>query len=512
MNIRRVVVLAGPLIILVVFGCLFRGGVTAQEPFPSVFQLQPFLSGLTSPILLTNAGDGTNRIFIAEQGGIIKVVQPGSITPTVFLNITSKVLSGGERGLLGLAFHPQYSTNRRFFVHYSRQPDGVNVIAEYKASLANPNVADTAETIYLTIPQPFGNHNGGMIEFGPDGFLYIAKGDGGSANDPGNRAQNINELLGKVLRIDIDTLNGPVPYSSPPTNPFFGATPGLDEIYALGLRNPWRFSFDRSTGQLYLGDVGQGAREEVDIITLGGNYGWRVFEGTGCTGLDPSLCGSAGFTLPIAEYSHAGGRCSITGGYVYRGTAGSLPAGTYVYADFCTGEIFTFPGSSTTPVLDTTLNISSFGEDEAGELYVVSLGGTVHRLTDSGCGFSISPSSQVFSSAGGSGSIQVTTQPGCLWTATTAANFITINSAGGTGSGMATYSVSSNPNSTLRSGTITVAGLNFTVNQAGLTGSCVSSITPASLSVPASGGSGGTTVGAPTGCSWSAVSNDSWIT
>ena len=219
-----------------------------------------------------------------------------------------------------------------------------------------------------------------MIEFGHDGFLYIGMGDGGSSNDPGNRAQNINELLGKILRIDVDHPAGGLPYSSPAGNPYLGATPGRDEIYAVGMRNPFRFSFDRQTGQLYVGDVGQGAWEEVDIVTAGGNYGWRVYEGAHCTGLDPSLCVPANYVAPIAEYGHTGGRCSITGGYVYRGSAGALPTGTYVFGDYCTGEIFSLTGATLGVVLDTSLNISSFGEDEAGEMYVVGLGGTVHRI------------------------------------------------------------------------------------------------------------------------------------
>jgi hypothetical protein len=338
------------------------------------------VTGLSSPVYLTHARDGTNRLYIVEQGGIIKVLQPGASTPTIFLNITTKVLSGGERGLLGLAFHPQYETNRRFFVYYTRQPDGVNVVAEYRASASNPNVADTTELLILAVAQPFANHNGGMIEFGPDGFLYIAKGDGGSGNDPGNRAQNVDELLGKLLRIDINT----PPYASPPGNPFAGSIPGRDEIWAYGLRNPFRFSFDRLTGDLYIGDVGQNTREEVDFqsaASAGGlNYGWRIWEGTGCTGNDPTLCNPAGFTFPITEYTHNAGRCSITGGYVYRGARASLPLGSYVFADFCTGEIFLFNGGSQSLLLDTSRNISSFGEDEAGELYVVGLGGTVERI------------------------------------------------------------------------------------------------------------------------------------
>jgi hypothetical protein len=325
-------------------------------------------------------------LFILEQAGRIKVLGPGTSTPTVFLDITARVLSGGERGLLGLSFHPAYATNRRFFVNYTRQPDGATVIAEYQTSASNPNVADATETIILTIAQPFANHNGGMVEFGADGFLYIGMGDGGSANDPGNRAQDIDDLLGKMLRIDVDLPNGPVPYSSPPDNPFFGATPGRDEIFAVGFRNPFRFSFDRGTSQLYAGDVGQGAREEIDIVTRGGNYGWRVFEGTLCTNIDPSLCNPANFIPPIAEYDRSFGRCAIIGGYVYRGTKATLPSGAYIYGDLCTGEILQLvpasSGGTQSVLLDTALNnvLASFGEDETGEIYVVSLAGTLDRL------------------------------------------------------------------------------------------------------------------------------------
>ena len=356
-----------------------------SRPALPAIQLEPVLTGLTRPLYVTSAHDATNRLFVVEQAGVIKVLQPGATTPTVFLDITARVLSGGERGLLGLAFHPDYTANRRFFVNYTRQPDGATVVAEYRVSAANPNVADTAEIVLLVILQPFANHNGGMIEFGPDGFLYIAMGDGGSGNDPDNRAQNIEDLLGKILRIDVDTPSGGLPYSSPPDNPFVGI-PGRDEIFAVGLRNPFRFSFDRGTDQLFVGDVGQGAREEIDIVTRGGNYGWRVFEGTLCTNLDPALCAAAGFTPPITEYDHSAGRCSVSGGYVYRGTRSSLPDGAYVYADFCTGEIFQLlpagVGGTQTLLLDTTMSIPSFGEDESGEILVVDLtGGSVNRIT-----------------------------------------------------------------------------------------------------------------------------------
>ncbi len=376
------------LILILSCGLLIFDAFNHASSAQSSIQLQPVLSGLSSPVYATSARDGSNRLFIVEQAGIIKVLQPGSSTPTVFLNIITRVLSGSERGLLGLAFHPSYPSNGRFFVYYTRQTDGALRIAEYHVS-TNPNVADTTEIVILEIPHPTNaNHNGGTILFGSDGYLYIGPGDGGSGNDPPNNAQNINSLLGKILRIDIDHPNGAIPYSSPSDNPFFGATPGADEIYAVGMRNPYRYSFDRGTGQLYVGDVGQGAWEEIDIVTLGGNYGWRVYEGTHCTGLDSGICSTGatncninGYTCPIAEYGHTGGRCSITGGYVYRGPLRTVPTGAYIYADYCTGEIFMLNGGTQSLLLDTTRNISGFGEDEAGEIYVIGLGGTLERIS-----------------------------------------------------------------------------------------------------------------------------------
>jgi glucose/arabinose dehydrogenase len=338
---------------------------------------QNYLSGIgNNPVLVTNAGDGSRRLFVVEQAGVIKVVQPGSTSPTVFMDITSRVLSGGERGLLGLAFHPQYSTNRRFFVYYTRQTDGAIQIAEYQASLGNPNVADTTEKIIITIPHPTNaNHNGGTVAFGPDGYLYAGTGDGGSGNDPPNNAQNINVLLGKIIRLDVNNVPpGQVPqYNIPPDNPFVGVA-GADEIYAIGMRNPFRFSFDRGgTHQLWVGDVGQDSWEEVDVITRGGNFGWRIYEGTHCTGLDG--CGfPANYVPPVFDYSSSGAgnpRCTVIGGHVYRGAQRAIPFGNYIYADYCSGEILTWNGSQQVVALDTTRNIVSFGEDEDGELYVV---------------------------------------------------------------------------------------------------------------------------------------------
>jgi glucose/arabinose dehydrogenase len=347
--------------------CAQPGGVALQLSF----------SGLNNPDYITNARDGSNRLFIIEQPGIISVVRPGTSSRTTFLDISARVLFGGEQGLLGLAFHPQFASNGRFFVDYTRRPDGATVIAEYHVSDSNVNVADSSENVLLLIPQPYVNHNGGMLEFGPDGYLYIGMGDGGSANDPENRAQNTFELLGKILRIDVDR---PTP---PPTNPYANGRSGRPEIYAIGLRNPFRFSFDPATGQLYVGDVGQDQREEVDIVTVGGNYGWRVWEGTRCTSLGPAPCSTAGYIFPIAEYDHStNGRCSIIGGYVYRGSRQTFPYGSYVYGDYCSGELFLLQGGVQSVVTRTNLNITSFGEDESGELYVVGQGGTISRIVD----------------------------------------------------------------------------------------------------------------------------------
>lgn len=435
-------------------------------PMVTTVQLQP-VTAVVGPVYVTNARDRSNRLFMVEQAGKIQLLQPGQTSATVFLDITSRVLFGGEQGLLGLAFHPQFKTNGQFFLNYTRQPDGATVIAKYHVSLTNPNLADTTEAVILTVAQPFANHNGGMIEFGADGFLYIGMGDGGSGNDPGERAQDIDDLLGKMLRIDIDHPNGAAPYSSPADNPFVGSA-GRDEIYAYGFRNPWRFSFDRDTGQIYCGDVGQGVWEEVDIVTRGGNFGWRVFEGNHCTNLDPPLCSASGFIFPIAEYDHTAGRCSITGGYAYRGPIGTLPMGAYVFADFCSGEIFLFENGSQSLLLDTNHNISSFGEDEAGEIYVVTLAGTIYRIVnpDAPCSFFISPSDQSFLAPGGLGSVVVTTPVNCNWTALSNSSFITITAGNsGTGTGAVTYSVLANP-AAARTGTVTIAGQTLTVTQA----------------------------------------------
>ena len=349
---------------------------------------EPVATGLSSPLGLVHAGDGSRRLFIVEQTGRIKVFDGTAVLATPFLDVSTLVSCCGERGLLGLAFHPGYATNGVFFVHYTNTA-GNTTLARYRVS-SNPNVADaTSAQIVLNVTQPFTNHKGGQLAFGPDRFLYMGLGDGGDAGDPGNRAQNLGTLLGKILRIDVDSGS---PYAIPATNPFRNTQGALPEIWAYGLRNPWRFSFDRQTGDLFIADVGQGAREEVNLQSAsspgGENYGWRRMEGTAC--FNPSTaCNDGTLKLPVLEYDHSLG-CSITGGYRYRGLRFPQYAGRFFYGDFCSGRIWAATQSgqtwSTAQLMDTTLSITSFGEDEAGELYVVHYGsgsnGTVQRVVD----------------------------------------------------------------------------------------------------------------------------------
>ncbi len=347
--------------------------------------------GLANPVFLTHAGDGAQRLYVIEQPGRIRVLEGQSVLPTPFLDITKQVLSGGERGLLGLTFHPNYGKNGRFFVNYTRKPDGATVIAEYHRGPTS--TASAHERVLLIVPQPYPNHNGGMLAFGPDGYLYIGLGDGGSAGDPENRAQNPEDLLGKILRIDVDQGD---PYGIPTDNPF-AQQGGRPEIYALGFRNPWRFSFDLQTGNLWVADVGQSKWEEIDLVSNGGNYGWRMLEGTHCFH-PPTDCQRSASTQPLYEYEHEKGRCSIIGGYVYRGQALASLQGSYLYGDFCSGEIFAFSDSSLgqTPreplvILKTVLRISSFGVDGADELYVLDHKGGIYRLSSRKTKESVTP-------------------------------------------------------------------------------------------------------------------------
>lgn len=449
---------------------LWAACITLAAPWVQAIELSPVLTGLSSPVLATHAGDGSGRLFVVEQTGRVLVLRPGATSPGVFLDVSTRIAPGGERGLLGLAFHPQYATNGRLFVFYTRSGDGALTIAEYRAS-ADPDLAEPTELPLLTIPHPGqSNHNGGMLAFGPDGMLYIGTGDGGGSNDPQNNAQNIEVLLGKILRLDVDQpdLVGGTRYSSPTDNPYVGRA-GRDEIHSTGWRNPWRFSFDRLTGQGWVADVGQGEREEIDSpLLLGGNYGWRVYEGTRCTGLDSALCIPANFVAPLLEYTHVSGRCSVTGGYVYRGSRNALPAGTYVFADFCTGEVFGWNGVTQSLLLASGQNVSGFGEDESGELYVVGLGGTVSRIVPpADCTLSLSPRRASFGAAGGSGSVTVTAPPGCVWTASSDKPWLTLaGGTGGIGTGVQDYVVAPyGGRLPRRSATLTVGGQAFRVTQ-----------------------------------------------
>jgi len=355
------------------------GAPVPVDPTPALELIPIVTAGLESPLYLTHAADDSARLFVVEQPGRIRIIQNGRLLDVPFLDLASRVRSGGERGLLGLTFHPEYRRNRRYVVSYTREPDGATVVAEYRTS-ENPNRSETTEKVLMTVPQPYANHNGGMVEFGPDGFLYIARGDGGSGGDPGNRGQNREELLGKILRIDVDR---GTPYAIPSDNPFV-AGGGRPEIFAYGLRNPWRFSFDRETGELWAADVGQDDWEEIDLIRRGANYGWRIMEGAHC--FQPRTgCQTAGLVSPVAEYRNQRPRCAITGGYVYRGPGIPTLRGAYVFGDYCSGEIMTLSARRAgvpQVLLSTGLKISSFGQDQAGELYVVGHGGTVHRIAN----------------------------------------------------------------------------------------------------------------------------------
>lgn len=335
--------------------------------------LEEFATGLTSPVEITNAND--SRLFVVQQNGIIKIIQPnGTINTTNFLNISSKIIFGGERGLLGLAFHPQYSSNGYFFVYYNN-PAGNIIVARYSVSSTDSNVADPAsEKILLNIPKPFDNHNGGSIHFAPDGKLWIITGDGGSGGDPNNNAQNKNVLLGKMLRIDVDATG---PHNIPPDNPFAGTVAGADEIWAYGLRNAWKFSFDLTTGNAMIADVGQGAIEEINkmpITTAGLNYGWRCYEGNNVYNTAGCAAQST-MTFPVAVYDHSGGKCSITGGYVYRGTQYPSLQGKYFFADYCSTQIGILDNNNvitwTGPYSGN--NFSTFGEDYQKGLYVAAV-------------------------------------------------------------------------------------------------------------------------------------------
>lgn len=361
----------------------------AIDPATLRVDVELVADGFELPLYATGAGDGSQRLFVVGQRGTVEIVRDGQRLERPFLDITGIVgSSANEQGLLSIAFHPDYATNGQFFVNYTNL-DGDTVIARYRVA-NDPDVADPASAeVLLTIDQPAANHNGGLVKFGPDGYLYIGTGDGGRAGDPWGNAQNRGVLLGKLLRIDVD---GGTPYGIPRDNPFVDQPEMRPEIWAWGLRNPWRFSFDRATDDLYIADVGQNMYEEVNFQPAGSpggeNYGWNIMEGTSC--YQTISCDTSNLVLPLVVYPHGQAGCSITGGYVYRGTTFPELAGVYFYADYCSGKIWALHNDAdeewrNAEVLDTRLSISSFGEDEAGELYLTdSFGGGLYRLVSSG--------------------------------------------------------------------------------------------------------------------------------
>jgi hypothetical protein len=385
-------------LVLVNTGCLIgcSGNGSNQESLPSLPQstslrLQPISTSLSSPVFMTAPADGTNRLFIVEQGGLIRIfdVTTGSLLGTPFLDISGLISTGGERGLLGLTLDPQYNTNLQFYVFYTNT-SGIIVIARYRRDAANTNLADASSaTLLLAVAHPnFSNHNGGMLAFGPDGCLYAGVGDGGGAGDPNNNAQSLSSLLGKLLRLDPST---GLACSNVIINPF-NFLVDARQVWSLGLRNPWRFSFYRITGDLYIGDVGQSAREEIDVAVAPNagrqaNYGWRLMEGFLCFNASMN-CNSGSLTLPVLDYPHLSGACSVTGGYAYRGSALAVTQGTYFYGDFCAGFVKSFRYQNGQPTEQTEWpllsppgdSITSFGEDAGGELYVLSQRGGLFKV------------------------------------------------------------------------------------------------------------------------------------
>jgi len=365
--------------------------------------LQSFATGFNSPVEITNAGD--SRLFVVQKGGLIRILNSnGTINTTPFLNLSSIISSNGERGLLGLAFHPNYSTNGFFFVNYTNT-SGNTVIARYSVSSVNPDIANSTGTILMTITQPFSNHNGGTIKFGPDGYLYIGMGDGGGSGDPGNRAQNINDNLGKMLRIDVNSNVAPY-YTSPATNPYVGIA-GNDEIWAIGLRNPWKFSFNRLNGDLWIADVGQNAFEEINktqspLPNTGLNFGWRCYEGNATYNTSGCVAATS-ITFPVHQYAlYSDGTCSVTGGYVYTGATYPNFQNKYFFTDYCNDKIkmLNSAGVITTSTSFSGNNFTTFGEDINGELYIAGItSGTIYKIIDTSLnnsdfelnGFSIYP-------------------------------------------------------------------------------------------------------------------------
>jgi glucose/arabinose dehydrogenase len=384
MNSRTLLVLT----FVSLIACTQGSGVITNAPPSGEVSLEQVASGLDNPVYVTNAGSGKD-LYVVEKTGKVKILENGTtVRATPFLDIASLLDAGdpldatGERGLLSIAFHPKYASNNFVYAYYTTK-NGDLTISRFTVNPATKVAASKLEL--LSIPHPRENHNGGQLQFGQDGFLYIGTGDGGSGGDPDRNGQNRQTLLGKILRIDVDTKDAGLEYAIPNGNPF-NIAGGAREVWAFGLRNPWRFSFDRSTGDLWIGDVGQGKFEEVNVTPKGSsaprNYGWNSTEGKSC--YEATTCDKTGIDLPVLDYGHDQGDVSITGGYVYRGTASPKIAGKYIYADFSSGRIWslnrTGDNVSNALELDTADNISSFGEGADGEVYVVALGGKVSRL------------------------------------------------------------------------------------------------------------------------------------
>lgn len=394
--------LTGVLAVLIGLG-LVAPGVTAQDstpasetaPFdPATFGLglELVVDGLDQPVFMVDPADGSGRWFVVEQPGRIRIVRDGVVEPEPFLDLVGMVNAGGsEQGLLSMALHPDFAANGQFFVGYTANQgtgSGDNTVARLTVSAGNPDQADPASLeVLLAIPDPYQNHNGGLVMFGPDGYLYAGFGDGGAGGDPEDNGQDPHALLGSILRLDVDQTSGDLPYAIPADNPFADGLDGAPEVWAFGLRNPWRFSFDRETGDLYIADVGQNQIEEINVQPAaspgGENYGWNVLEGTACF-LDAG-CDASQFVPPVAEYEHDFG-CSVTGGYVYRGEAVPALRGVYLFADYCTGLIWGLGQDAagawalSAPV-ESGLRIASFGENSDGELFVLDLQGEIHQVT-----------------------------------------------------------------------------------------------------------------------------------
>ena len=395
---RSLRLLASLVLAVVVAGCSGSGPTTSSasrspgppgatpgptgasfDPARVGLTLEPLVSGLSDPLAVTHAGDGSGRLFVAEQGGRIRIVRDGALVADPFLDVSERISAGGERGLLGLAFHPEFPTDPRFFLNYT-DPNGDTRISSFSVDPADPDRADPGSEVRLvSIGQPYANHNGGALAFGSDGFLYIATGDGGSGGDPHGNGQWLETLLGKILRIDVNQAEGNRAYGIPSDNPFAGRAGALPEIFVFGMRNPWRMSFDRVNGDLWIGDVGQGAWEEIDVVragTSGQNFGWNRMEGAHC--FRPAEgCAEPSLVLPVTEYSRDLGS-TVIGGVVYRGSDQPALAGRYIFADYGSGNVWLIDAATdgpTEPVLalESGATISSFGEDEAGEVYATDL-------------------------------------------------------------------------------------------------------------------------------------------